>query len=318
MASRQKNDSTTTEAPAEATATETPVEATATPEAEKPAEKPIDLTAFKAAVAEAVAEADTSTGEVSVEHLAAVTKAYRALDGAKAKNAAKALVNDGMKEAMGSDNLAGARANLNISEKALTAGSSGGGGTKRESVPVDPTENFVQRVATLNLAYNQCVSAVPEGVSEDWQTRANELASASAGEVASYVAWLDGNAETRGDEPEVSAVIRNAAKLAKGKSGRAGTGRTPGAVSVYDGPRRSIEAHILNAFAEFDEGKFLSIADIRNTKSEEYGDELPSAGAVSARLFPKSGNSTMVKVGIRPDTQDGKKGAVKTAVPAAE
>lgn len=77
--------------------------------------------------------------------------------------------------------------------------------------------------------------------------------------------------------------------------------RTPGR------PRRDIGAHIVNAFANKPPGTFLTINQIRTTSSPEYGDELPSAGAISARLFPSSGATTVP--GVTAETRDGRKGA---------
>lgn len=296
-----------------ATENPAPAEAEAKPEAPKPE---ADLTAFKEAVAAAVSESDSDTGTVPEASIAKVTEEYRKLDGIKAKNEAKKYVNEQMKDAMNSGNLAGARANLQISDEALVAAAAAG--HRAERVPADPTEAFVQRVATLTLARN-LVSA-PEGVAEDWEAKVNEQVESSEESAREYLKWLEADSETRGDEPEVSSVVRNAAKLAVGRTAKAGTVRTGG---TFTGERRDIGAHILNAFEGKELGTFLSIAEIRNTKSPEYGDQLPSAGAISARLFPKDkdGNpteSSMLKVGIEPTTRDGKKGAVKGEVPEAE
>jgi hypothetical protein len=299
----------TEEAPVTETTTEntneTPTEASK-PEAE------VDLTAFNKAVAEALEASDTSTGEVPEANLEAVKAAYRALDGAKAKNAAKKAVNEAMKDAMNSDNLPQARANLMISENALVAGGGGGGGQK---APADPTEAFVQRVATIHLAYGLVTAHVPEGVDEGWQQKVTELVESSNDTANSYLQWTTSPEDTRGDEPEASPVVKNAVKLSQGKQAKAGTSRSGGS---FTGERRDIGVHIRNAFEGKDKGTFLSIAEIRNTPSDEYSTgegseavfEAPSAGAISARLDEKEGKkSSMRKFGIIPDTQNGKKGA---------
>lgn len=59
------------------------------------------------------------------------------------------------------------------------------------------------------------------------------------------------------------------------------------------GTRRDIGAHIVSAFEGLPEGAFLTVGQIRSHRSEEYGDEFPSAGAISARLFPSSGRCTV-------------------------
>jgi hypothetical protein len=275
---------------------------------DKPKAAEPDLTAFQKAVADAFSEADTTTGEVPVASLEGVTAAYRALEGIKAKNQAKAFVNEQMKNEMGKANLAGARAYLKIGDDALVAAA---GGKGSEKAPADPTENFVQRVATLQLGYGLTTSNVPEGVADDWSDRVNKLVGEVNEAANSYLAWANSDPETRGDEPEVTAVVRNAVKLAQGKAAKAGTSRGGG---TFSGERHDIGEHIVNAFADKEVGDFLTIAEIRNTRSDEYGDNPPSAGAISARLFPKSGKSSMEKVGIKPDQKDGKKGAVKVEV----
>jgi hypothetical protein len=331
MSRRERKSSTTNESQVETPNTEetavTETAATENPAPEAPAEAPAeadakatkpeaDLSAFHAAVAAAVAESDTDTGTVPEASIAKVTEEYRKLDGIKAKNEAKKYVNEQMKDAMNSGNLAGARANLQISDEALVAAAAAG--HRAERVPADPTEAFVQRVATLNLA--QTLVSPPEGVAEDWDTKVTEMVESSEESAREYLAWLEADSESRGNEPEVTSVVRNAAKLAVGKTAKAGTVRTGGS---FSGERRDIGAHILNAFEGKELGTFLSIAEIRNAKSPEYGDQLPSAGAISARLFPKDKEghpteSSMLKLGIEPTTRDGKKGAVKGEVPEAE
>lgn len=302
-----KQDSKNTPAPEAEGSVATDTEA---PVVEAPKEdKPIDLTAFKEAVASAVAEADDSTGVVPTANIEAVTAEYRKLEGLKAKNAAKKVVATGMKDEMDSDNLAGARAYLMLQDQALVAAS--GGGSKAEKVPADPTEAFVQRVATLQLGYHLATNSVPEGVTDGWQEKVTEAVNESLAQADAYRAWLHNDSEDRGDEPEVTAVVRNAVKLSEGKQARAGSGQRG---ASHEGPRRSIESHVVNAFADKEVGTFMKIAEIRNVRSEEYGDNPPSAGAISARLFPKSGKSSLTKLGIKPTEQDGKKGAVKVEV----
>lgn len=301
----QTENPTTEEAPVSTETTEAPTEAAT----ETTTEAPIDLTSFNEAVATAITEADAATGEVPTEQIEAVKTAYRALDGAKPKNAAKKAVNESMKDAMNSGDLPKARAYLMISENSLVAGGGGGG----EKAPADPTEAFVQRVATLSLGYNLAVNNVPEGVGSDWQDRVNQLVTESLTPAQELLAFHQSDAE--GDGPEATAVVRNAVKLAEGKSAKAGSSRSGG---TFTGERKNIGTHIESAFSDVEEGTFLTIAEIRNKRSDEYGDNPPSAGAVSARLFPSSGKSSMLKVGIRPDTQNGKKGAVKDSSAAAE
>jgi hypothetical protein len=292
----------------EAPATET------TNEAPAPESAPVDLSAFEAAVSAAVDEADVTTGEVPEASLSTVTIEYRKLEGLKAKNAAKKLVADGMKEAMNDNSLPKARAYLSLQEKALVAASgSTGGSTPRQ--PADPTEAFVQRIATLNLASAAAQANVPDGVAEDWGVRVGNLVTESSEAVSGYVKWLTSDDENKGDEPEVSVVVKAAAKLSLGKSAKAGGARITSSGTPYTGERRDIAKHIVEAFGDQEVGTFMRVSEIRKFHSSEYGDDLPSAGAISVRLFPKSGDSTMPKLGIQPDVRDGKKGAVKLAEP---
>lgn len=287
--------STTTEEAPEVTTPDASENTTETPEV------PVDLGAFNSAVSEAVSAADTSTGDVPAANIASVLEQYRAIDGVKGKNKAKAALNEGMKSAMNDTDIVKARAYLQLSEN-MTAGSSK---SSSEKAPADPTEAAVQRIATLQLARDYVV--VPEGVSDDFQARADALVSSSADAVKSHIEWLQADEETRGDEPEASGVVKNAAKLALGKAAKAGAR----VGSTFTGDRRDIGKHIGEAFASVESGGFLTVAEIRNHKSEEYGDNPPSAGAISARLFPQSGKCTIE--GIVPGTNDkGNKGATKS------
>lgn len=311
MARRSNNNKNEAEVASTATE-EAPVstDTSTAPEAEAKTEAPIDLGAFNSAVESAVADADTSTGDIPPASLDAVVQQYRALDGTKAKNAAKKALNDGMKNAMNESDIVKAKAYLTLTES-MTAGSGGG---KAERQPADPTEAFVQRVATLELA--QSLTSPGEGVAEDWRDRANELVSQSSEAAASYLAWLQDESEDKGDEPEVSSVVRNAVKLALGKSAKAGGRASSSGGGTFTGERRDIGKHILQAFADQPVGTFLTVAEIRKFVSDEYGTDSPSAGAISARLFPQGDGSkcTLIKDGVQPDTNEkGNKGATKTA-----
>jgi len=296
----------TTEAPVEASVTESPEapEVTEGTEAQAKAAEP-DLSAFEAAVATSVEARDEATGEIPAESVEPVTTAYRELDGLKAKNRAKAFLQAGVKDGMEKMNLQLARAYMQLSDALMTPAAK----KSAESTPTDPTEAFTQKVAALRVAEQLVTSQVPEGVAEDWADKTSALVSESLSAAQNYLAWVNSTAEDKGEEPEVSAVVRAAVKLSQGKAGRI-TRASSGGGSSYEGPRRSIAAHIENAFAGVEPGTFLTIAQIRATKSEEYGDELPSAGAISARLFPPSGKCTVE--GIEPGTSaEGNKGATK-------
>lgn len=271
--------------------------------APKKADKPIDLGAFQEAAQAAVAEADSTTGEIAVAFVEPVVTQYRALDGLKAKNAAKNWLLEQMKSQMNAGSIQGARSYLQLNESMVA-----GGGSHAPKTPADPTEAYVQAEATLRLAGE--LHEPTEGVAEDHEERVVSAVESAREQATAYLAWLKSDAEDKGDEPETNAVAKNAVKLALGKSakagGRAGTG-TP-----FTGERRDVGKHILNAFEGVESGTFLTVAQIRATKSEEYGDALPSAGAISARLFPQGDGTKCTVEGITPgQNEKGNKGATK-------
>jgi hypothetical protein len=116
--------------------------------------------------------------------------------------------------------------------------------------------------------------------------------------------------EDQPEAPKVPAEVVAAFKFARGAK-RRGVGTGNGDRTPHDGPRRDLGKHIAEAFADVESGTFLSVAEIRKFKSSEYEDEPPSAGAISARLFPAKGECTVE--GITPGTggEKGTKGAYK-------
>jgi len=279
---------------------ETPATESTTPVEADKAETPIDLTAFQGAVAQAIGTRDDSTGEVPEASVAPVVSAYQALEGQKAKNAAKNFLAEAMKSAMNEMDLPLARANMSLSESLTTAKAA-----RTEKAPADPTEAFVQRSAALRLA--TALVEKPEGVADDAEDKINAVLAEVGPQVEAYRAWLNSDAEDKGDAPEgTSPVVVAAFKVAAGKA--AGKRTTSG--TAYTGERRDIGKHIAEAFEGAESGAFLTVAEIRNHKSSEYGDNPPSAGAISARLFPASGKCTVE--GITPGQNDkGNKGATK-------
>lgn len=283
------------------TTEETPVT-----EETKTEDTPVDLTAFQGAVTEALTEADESTGELPEAAVAKVNEQYRALEGQKPKGAARTFLEEQMLEAVGNLDAVKARSYSDLKAK-LTAG---GGGSKSEKAPADPTAAYVQQVAALRLAYTLKVDSKPEAVAEGWEAKVDEVLSETAEQVEAYKAWQTAEVpegEEKPDAPEVSPVVRQAFKLSTGKGGgRVGGGNASGV-------RRDTGKHIASAFAEVEVGTFLTIAEIAKHKSAEYGDSTPSQGAISARLFP-----TTTVEGVEPVEKaaiDGKnpKGARKVA-----
>lgn len=307
MARRNGGSTATPDAPAPEAEATVPAQAegdTPTPEGTDaaPAAVEVDLTEFSAKVAEAVEARDTSTGDVPVEQVGPVQAAYRALDGLKAKNAAKAHIAEAMKTAMNALDITSARAYMVLTESLASAGS----GTKQEKAPADPKVAFTERYQSLLLALEVVGNEVPEGVTLDEITVSDEQRT----QLQTLLAYNANEAEDKGDAPEVSPVVRSAVKVA---SGKASGGRKAGVgTGSNGGVRRDIAAHIQSAFAGVDAGTFLTVAEIRTHQSEEYGTESPSAGAISARLFPASGKSTVA--GVEPGTNDkGVRGATKVA-----
>lgn len=281
------------EAAVTTTATETPTEAASDEKPEK-AKVEVDLTAFEEAVQTAVGMKDDTTGDVPEASIAPVVQAYRDLDGLVAKNAAKKHLNGLMREAMDQMDLPLARAYFLLSDN-LSAGPAA---AKAERVPADPTAAFVQRAASLRLALNLVVADKGEGVADDAEEKVKALVAEVASQMDTYKAYLKDEAEDK-TEPEVNPVVKAAFKLASGR----GAGRVTKSGTGYTGERRDIGEHIRQAFADVDTGTFLTIAEIRNKKSTEYGDNPPSAGAISARLFPGEGKKCTVP-GVEPGTNE--------------
>jgi hypothetical protein len=289
----EETTSETTEAPVEET-TEESTETT-----EKAEATPVDLTAFKAAAEEAVAGADESTGDVTAEGVDALNKVYREIDGVKGKNQARGWLEDQMKAAIVGRDIIKAKAYVMLKD-GLSAGS--GGGAPRP--PADPTLAFTQRVTALQLALTEVTSHVPEGVGETWAENADKLVAELDGEMDAYREFLASDDEDA-EAPEVSPVVRQAFKLAAGRGVGSGASRS--------GPRRDIEKHLVQVFSDKEVGSFLTVNEIAKASSTEYGDDRPSAGAVSARLFPK-GRDAYSANGIEASAEEGKpRGARKTA-----
>ncbi len=258
-----------------------------------------DLTPFKAAVEAALAEADVSTGDLPKTATDSVNKVYREIDGVKGKNAARNYLDDQMKAAVVGKDIIKAKSFINLKDD-LSAGS-GGGSPK---APADPTEAFVQKVAALSIASVLVTSTVPEGVGEDWAEKADALVNELGEQVDAYAAFRASSDEDA-EEPEVSPVVRSAFKLASGKASGGSSTR------VLGGPRRDVVKHMEQVFADKEAGSFLTINEIAKSASTEYGDDRPSAGAVSARLFPKGKESYAGEV-IKASAEEGKpRGAVK-------
>jgi hypothetical protein len=296
--------SNTAEAPVETETTEAP-EATTTETVEAAPEAPkaeVDLTAFKAAVEESISGKDASTGELPEGALDGPNKAYRDIDGLPGKNAARKWLDESMKQALVVDKDAMKARAFVVIKDGLSAGSSGAVKT-----PADPTTAFVQKVVAINIASTLVNESVPDGVSADWTDKAVALRDSLAEDVTKYGAWIADTSDEKGDAPDVSPVVRQAFKLATGKGAAGASGRVTG------GPRRDVGTHLGQVFADLPVGSFLTVNEIAKAQSTEYGDDRPSAGAVSAHLFKKSG-AVHDKDGIKGQAEaDKPRGAVKYA-----
>lgn len=286
---------TNQEVPVTEQTVETPAEGTDTPQTEAPAEAPIDLGPFQTVVAAVVETRDSTTGELNADEQAKTKAAYNELDGVKPKNAAKKWVEGQMMEAVNKLDGQLARAFAMVTESLVADGKKSGG----TSTPADPTAAYVAKRASLLLATSITVAGAPQVEGRDLDAEAQAQADSLAEQVTAYRTWLDAEVPEgteKPDAPEVSPVVRAAFKLATGKA--SGGGRTSGG----SGPRADIAKHVAEAFAEHPVGHVLKVSEIANFKSSEYPNGNASQGAISARLFPPSGNCTLV--GIEPVEKD--------------
>jgi hypothetical protein len=261
------------------------VPAAEAPSAESPAEPEIDLTEFQNAVEAAIAERDVATGVLPEAQINLVRTAYADLDGAKAKNRAKAYLHELLKSFMENLDVSSARAVMILQESAAVASKASGGTSPKPRVTVDPTDTYAEGLAALTLAFYLATSDAPERVDLE---KAKEVATAKANELFATAREVRASEEQDTDNK----VILRAIKLAAVKplrGGGSGGGRS------YSGPRRDIARHIAEAIAGKPAGTFLSVAELRKFRSEEYGDDTPSAGAITNRLEPPSGAKPSVE-----------------------
>jgi hypothetical protein len=279
-------------AAAEPTEPQAPESTEATPE--------VNLDAFKAAVASVLGDADPATGVMPEAAKATVNEEYRKLEGQKPKNAARSFLEDSMLEAVGELNAPLARS-YNELKGGLSAGTSAG----TPKAPADPVAAQVNREATLRLALALVVAQRPE-TDRDLDAEVQGVVDNSEEDVAKLREFQADESEDKGDAPEVSPIVRAAFKAAQGKSSGARSGGS-------GGPRKDIGKHIREAFADVEPGTFRTMAEIAKFKSTEYPDSPPSQGAISARLFPRTGTCTVEGVEPVDKTSDHPKGARKAA-----
>lgn len=293
-----------TEAPAEVTTTEDPAPASAAEE--------VDFTEFKAAAEAAVAERDSSTGELPATAVESVVAVYRALPGVKAKNGAKKILEAGVKSGMEALDIALARAWMQLNESMTAAKEKAPKEPKAAKAPADPSLAYVDKLASIRLALDLALANPPEGVESDAVIeRVKEAVASSKDNAEAYLAHINSTEEDKGEEPEVSPIAKAAVRISLGKGGGLKAPKASGGTErkVYEGERRSIPKHIIEAFAGVESGTFLKISEIRSFHSEEYGADQPSAGAINNALFPASGEAKIE--GVIPGMKDGKRGATK-------
>lgn len=296
--------------------TESGEQGTATPAPQEPAEakaaETVDLGPWNEAVAQALETADKTTGTVPEANVSAVVAAYRALS-TKGRAEAKKAVQGHLRTQVQDRQIAKAQAVMALSD-AMTEGTASKT-TREHREPVDPTKAFVDRAVMLALARTIFTGTVPQGVKDDWKDQANKEVTNLQPQVEVYAEYLKARAEHTGEgdgpeEPEgVSPVVKGAFKLAQGKSAglpKVRVANEGGSKAPFEGPTRSIVKHIQEAFEDLPSGAFLKVNEIRKHRSREYGDDLPSSGAVSSRL--KSKNAIE---GITSGEKDGHQGAYK-------
>lgn len=279
-------------------------------------------------------EREASTGAITDALKTKVQAAFAALPRgttkASARPKAKDLVDSRLLAAMDAMDMPLARTLFTVQQDCLTVRGAGSEGTGITAKPVDPTEDFVNRVTIHSLAAYALVPG--EAVEADWPTRVEALVGELAGQVRPHVDYLAAQAEydalsdeDKGKynepvEPETHDLVKAAVKVSQGrgtgvrrprKASTGGEGGTSAPRAPYTGNRRSVAKHIEEAFANQPVGTWLSIAQIAKFESAEYSGDKVSQGAVSARVYAPGGCTI---AGIKPqENADGKKGAVKIA-----
>lgn len=274
----------TQEAPATDEAVEAKVEETKPVSA--PPARDEELAAFVGLI-EKITAGDTEL-PLDEAGVASYVEAYGKIHGnRKAISTAKSAMTDAMQSAVTAGEIDQARAILEIQrgcEQSTPARSSA------PKAPVDPMPGFVASYAAHMLAAQLILNLPPEGVDvQTASTKADTVIDDSQNEVMKYLEWVASTAEDKGDQPEVSDVVQVAIKLSQGKAAKTRTPKAPGTSApraVYEGPRRSIGKHIAQVFALPENAgvDFLSVSEIAKTKSDEYGDDKVSSGAIAAKI----------------------------------
>jgi hypothetical protein len=276
-----------TDAPAEEV---TEAETVDTETAEEEAEV-INLTDFWAAVDSVTTSVDEDGNDTT--DYSGVTAVYAELS-RKGKAAATREMSAKMQEEIEDGNFERAQLLLKINKN--KAGEKPKG-ERKPRTPVDPTEEFVSRMAAFQLAHSILRDEAPEGISEDWADKVKALRddASTVAQIAAYREWNASADENKGDAPEVHPAVELAFKLASGR------------VRKPYGARHNVANHIEQVFAELESGTFLTANEIAAKPSSEYGEDGATAAAVLAKL--KSGKLSSPFVSV--EERDGKLGAVR-------
>lgn len=282
-----------------------------------------------------VGKIDQQNGSVPTECMTEVVEAFKALPGGtRAHNKAiERLVENQMVALTKHMWAVGARAIALMLNELRQAGK--GTKAKVETVARPTVSPTVAHVSTA-VAHILAVNFLPVGsdVDDNW----GELTNAKVTELASEVGVLqkyladkatydaltdDEKADTANHpeptQPEVDAIILQAARIARGRVAgpkKAATAarepKEPGTSVPRDpsAPRGDILAHIQEVFAELPVGTFLKVSAIAKVATSQYGAGQASGGAISARI---KGEAFGKVEGLEFVSQDGGQGVRKTA-----
>lgn len=266
-------------------------------------------------------ERDPGTGVLSDALKTEIKQKYIDLPAGQGKDSARQQVKEWVKSLIEASivTLAGERARtfFLVQSECLNAKGAGAGTGSAVVKQVDPVEEYVNEVVALYIA--PYLLPKPEGTPDDVTAKVNARAEELFKHIAPYSQWLYGDPEQRGDEPEVPDEVRRAGRIATGKATRAASTRKRAASgsgeattstprASYNGPRRDVAKHVAEYFAGQPSGYVALMGEIAKFQSTEYGDDRPSSGAVTARIWPTSGNASTIS-GVEAVMKDGKKAA---------
>lgn len=258
---------------------------------------------FKAILETAVAEADQSTGTPAEIHKSQSLEAYRKLPSTAKKADARDWMTQDMVECMNSNKVPRARTFMEILKLINEATARRTAATPAKPSK-SPTEQYVEDRLALELSWN-FLGAPKELDNDAFQNAYSGLKQEVAGQIEAYQAWfLNPDTEKRGDEPEVHDVVKNAAKIAAGKTPRRSTRKSSGGGSTggsTGGARGDVAKHIQEFLASVESGSEHPVSAIAKFKSSEYPEGNASAGAISARLFPKDKETNIEGVTVLAD-----------------